>query len=129
MRNLATAAPEGVKRSSGSSVRLPTTVMVVSPAMIFSSPLQIVSAGRLSEPPDKKRSSAGLRPDDFGPQDGLVEAQLTVQLGDGLRRGLQVDDGVDAFGLLVDLEREPSPAPHVELLDRAARGADDIQVR
>ena len=33
IRKLATAAPEGVKRSSGSSTRLPTTVMVVSPAM------------------------------------------------------------------------------------------------
>jgi hypothetical protein len=29
----ATAAPEGVNRSSGSPVRLPTMVMVVSPAM------------------------------------------------------------------------------------------------
>ena len=29
----ATAAPEGVKRSSGSAVRLPTTVIGVSPAM------------------------------------------------------------------------------------------------
>src|SRR6202011_2666846 len=28
----ATAAPDGVKRSSGSAVRFPTTVMVVSPA-------------------------------------------------------------------------------------------------
>src|SRR6187431_2471247 len=33
IRKLATAAPEGVKRSSGSSTRLPTTVIVVSPAM------------------------------------------------------------------------------------------------
>ncbi|ALE79714.1 hypothetical protein WY02_16180 [Pseudonocardia sp. AL041005-10] len=30
---LATAAPDGVNRSSGSAVRLPTTVMTVSPAM------------------------------------------------------------------------------------------------
>ena len=30
---LATAAPDGVKRSSGSAVRFPTTVMMVSPAM------------------------------------------------------------------------------------------------
>ncbi len=29
----ATAAPDGVKRSSGSAVRLPTRVMVVSPAI------------------------------------------------------------------------------------------------
>jgi hypothetical protein len=33
---LATAAPDGVKRSSGSSVRLPTTVMTVSPAIAVS---------------------------------------------------------------------------------------------
>ena len=33
MVNDATAAPDGVKRSSGSAVRLPTTVMTVSPAM------------------------------------------------------------------------------------------------
>src|SRR5215204_1187068 len=32
----ATAAPEGVKRSSGSAVRLPTNVIVVSPAMKIS---------------------------------------------------------------------------------------------
>ena len=30
---LATAAPDGVNRSSGSLVRLPTIVMIVSPAM------------------------------------------------------------------------------------------------
>ena len=35
---LATAAPEAVKRSSGSAVRLPTTVMTVSPAMATSRP-------------------------------------------------------------------------------------------
>ena len=33
---LATAAPEGVNLSSGSSVRLPMTVMTVSPAMVRS---------------------------------------------------------------------------------------------
>ena len=34
--NFATAAPEGVKRSSGSLVKLPIIVIVVSPAAIFS---------------------------------------------------------------------------------------------
>src|SRR3712207_2328464 len=34
IRNFATAAPLGVKRSSGSSTRLPTIVMTVSPAMV-----------------------------------------------------------------------------------------------
>src|SRR5690242_17463553 len=127
MRNLATAAPEGVKRSSGSSVRFPTTVMVVSPAIAL-----LLAAGlvrrRLSEPPDKNERSAGLGPDDLGTQDGLVEPQLTVQLGDGLGGRLKVDDGVDALGLLVDLEREPATAPDVELLHRATRGPDHVQV-
>ena len=35
MRNFATAAPEGVKRNSGSSTKLPTIVITVSPAAIF----------------------------------------------------------------------------------------------
>jgi hypothetical protein len=34
MVKLATAAPDGVNRSSGSAVRLPTTLMMVSPAMV-----------------------------------------------------------------------------------------------
>src|SRR3954454_7741845 len=36
IRKFATAAPEGVKRSSGSSTRLPTTVIWVSPAIVLS---------------------------------------------------------------------------------------------
>src|SRR5690606_34927412 len=56
----ATAAPEAVKRSSGSAVRLPTTVMMVSPAM--------------------SDSLLGVRADDLGAQNGLVEVELTIQL-------------------------------------------------
>src|SRR5262249_49980119 len=59
---------------------------------------------------------------------GLVESQLTVQLGHGLRRGLEVDDGVDTLGLLVDLVREAPAAPHVELLHRATRRPNHIQI-
>src|SRR5439155_15196010 len=80
---LATAAPDGVKRSSGSAVRLPTTVMVVSPAIADSLP--------------------GVRPQDLGPQHRLVEVELPVELLDAGRFGRQVDHGVDAFGVLVDL--------------------------
>src|SRR5919107_4932537 len=60
MRNFATAAPLGVKRSSGSSTRLPTRVMTVSPAA-------------MSELP---RSLALVRTDDLGAQHGLVEVEL-----------------------------------------------------
>jgi len=43
----ATAAPEGVKRISGSAVRFPMMVMMVSPAMVVGSFLEVV--GRLEE--------------------------------------------------------------------------------
>src|SRR4051795_5393830 len=65
---LATAAPDGVNRSSGSAVRLPTTVMTVSPAMATSA----------------RRSRGGralrLAPQHLGAQHGLVEPQLPVEL-------------------------------------------------
>src|SRR3954464_13863580 len=76
MVNDATAAPEGVNRSSGSAVRLPTTGMIVSPA----TGLPLLPAHAL------------------GPTHGLVEVQLPVELLHGGRAGLQVDDGVDALG-------------------------------
>ena len=42
---------------------------------------------------------------------------------------LQVDDGVDALGLLVDLEGEPATAPDVDLLHGPAAVADDVEER
>ncbi|SDI70849.1 hypothetical protein SAMN04488693_11945 [Arthrobacter subterraneus] len=42
MVKFATAEPEGVKRSSGSAVRFPMTVMVVSPAMMINLPFVVV---------------------------------------------------------------------------------------
>src|SRR5215203_4245741 len=68
---LATAAPDGVKRSSGSAVRLPTTVMTVSPAM-----------------------SVDLGPHQLGAEHRLVQVELAVQLGDRGGLGIDVDDGV-----------------------------------
>src|SRR6187200_200958 len=90
---LATAAPEGVKRSSGSSVRLPTTVMMVSPAMrspCWSRPVvppslpQAPTVGR-AHPQAAARGESGrpghgllvVGPDDLGPQDRLVQRELT----------------------------------------------------
>src|SRR6476469_4385866 len=61
-----------------------------------------------------------VRTQDLGEQHGLVEVELAVELLDGGRLGLEVDDGVDAFGLLRDLERHPATAPDVDLLDAAA---------
>src|ERR1700712_908297 len=104
--NDATAAPDGVKRSSGSAVRLPTTVMTVSPA-----------------------TSALFRAQNLGPQDGLVQVQLAVEFEDGRGFGLEVDDRVDALAVLVDLVGEPALAPDVDLVHRATVVLDHVEER
>jgi hypothetical protein len=48
----------------------------------------------------------GLGTEDLGPEDRLVQVHLAVELLDDRRLGLQVDDRVDALGLLLDLVRE-----------------------
>src|SRR6476620_4464227 len=127
-RNFATAAPDGVKRSSGSSTRLPTTVMTVSPAIGGTSRrvccwllvllLEIPSSA-------ERESSVGLGAEDLGPEDRLVQVHLAVELLDDRRLGLQVDDRVDALGLLLDLVRETTTAPGVDLLDLSVALTDD----
>src|SRR3954451_21928795 len=100
----ATAAPEGVKRSSGSAVRVPITVMTVSPAM-----------------------SVDLGPHQLRAQHRLVQVELPVELGDGRGLGIDVDDRVDALDLLLDLVGEPATAPDVHLADGTVGLGDDGQ--
>src|SRR3954467_5025407 len=92
-------------------------------------PSCLVSRGRAKQIDLARIRLADLGPDDLGAQHGLVESQLTVQLGHGLRRSLEVDDGVDTLGLLVDLVREAPAAPHVELLHRATRRPNHVEIR
>jgi hypothetical protein len=68
-----------------------------------------------------------IRPDDLGPQHRLVQPELAVELLDRRRLGGELDDGIDAFGALVDLVREAPPAPDVELLDAAATLPDRLR--
>src|SRR5215831_12714695 len=64
-----------------------------------------------------------LHAQDLGPQNRLVQAELAIELCDGVRHGVHVDDGVDALGPLVDLVGEAPAAPHVNLVHApAARG-------
>src|SRR5271156_5511179 len=65
----------------------------------------------------------------FGAQYRLVEAQLAVDLGSRRRLSLQVDNDVDAFGVLQDLVSEPAPAPDVDLFDGSTVLADDVEKR
>src|SRR5664279_5126072 len=106
----ATAAPDAVKRSSGSAVRLPITVMMVSPAM-SAFPLLGVGSG------------------DLGAEHGLVQVQLTIQLGHHGGRARHLDDGVNPLGVLPDLERKTALAPDVDVLDGSAALADHVEER
>src|SRR5262249_37920612 len=64
-----------------------------------------------------------LQAQDLGPQNRLVQAELAIELCDGVRHGVHVDDGVDALGPLVDLVGEAPAAPHINLVHApAARG-------
>ena len=63
----------------------------------------------------------------LGAHDGLAEVQLAVELIGGLGLGGEVDDGVDALGLLVDLVSQTTTSPDVDLVDGAAIVSDDVE--
>ena len=65
-----------------------------------------------------------LRAQQLGAQDGLVEAELAVELLGDLGRGGHVDDDVEALGLLLDVVGETALAPDVDLVDRAPAAGD-----
>src|SRR5689334_10466051 len=115
----ATAAPEGVKRSSGSPVMLPMTVMTVSPAM-KRVPCSFGSGGGAGgADQDQIRCSSGAGAQELGAHDRLVQAELAVQLLGRGRLSGEVDDGVDALGLLLDVVGQATTAPDVDVVDGA----------
>src|SRR4051795_10947432 len=126
----ATAAPEGVKRSSGSPVRFPITVMTVSPLMPSSSLVRNQSVDVVAHATGDHRHGrrSGVGAQDLGPQDDLLEAEPGGELLGGRGRRVEVDDGVDALGLLLDVVRQAATAPDVDLVDSATVGLDDRQV-
>src|SRR3954451_17949261 len=69
----------------------------------------------------------GVTPQDLGPQHRLLEPQLAVELLDRIWLGVHIEHGVDALGVLLDLEREAALAPDLDLLDVPARSADDVE--
>src|ERR1700754_2547366 len=88
--------------------------------LVYSSLPMALEAGRtagFSGPDLLSRSSVGLGAEHLGPKDRLVQLHLPVELLDDRRVRLQVDDRVDALGLLVDLVGETTTAPGVDLLD------------
>src|SRR5690625_1436440 len=71
--------------------------------------------------------SVSVRADELGAQDGLVEAELAVELLGQLRGGRHVDDRVDALGTLLDVVGETTLAPDVDVVDLAAAGLDHAE--
>src|SRR5699024_6189579 len=65
----------------------------------------------------------------LGADDVVVQTQLTIELLDRVRLRLELDDGVDALGLLVDLVGEAALAPDVDLVDRTALLPDHVEER
>src|SRR5215472_6571042 len=64
---------------------------------------------------------------DLRPQYGLVEVHLTVELVHrGWLRG-QIDDRVDALGLLLYLIGKAAPSPDVHLVNLAATAGHDLE--
>src|SRR6478735_921925 len=132
MVKLATASPFCVYRSSGSAVRFPTTVMTVSPAMGLGAGLlgggglagsllvgTLLSGGDLSD--------RLLRAEHLGAHDGLAELQLAVELLGGVTFCGELDDGVDALGLLIDLVSQTTTTPDVDVVDRSTVVTDDVE--
>src|SRR5665648_572782 len=87
---------------------LPMIVMTVSPA--------------ISSPQD---SESGAGAQELGPQDGLVQAELTVQFLCRGRLRAEGDDGVDALGLLLDVVGQTAFAPQVDVVHSAVVTKDN----
>src|SRR5580765_2876809 len=77
---------------------------------------------------DPQVGSVSRGPHHLGAQHRLVETELAVELLDGVRLRGQLDDGVDALGVLLDLVGQATPTPYVDVLDAAAVLADDVEV-
>src|SRR5580704_14647706 len=68
-----------------------------------------------------------VRPQDLGPYDRFVQVELAVELLHVIGLGRELDNGVDAFGLVVDLVGQPTPTPDVDLVDGSAGRGDDLE--
>src|SRR5699024_3042233 len=106
--------PLGVKRSSGSLVRFPTTVMTVSPAIECS-----LKRGSCS-------ALLGVRAEDLRAQNGLVESELTIEFLGRCRLGVDIDHDVVALGLLLDLVRAATTSPDIHVVDGAVLSRDNL---
>src|SRR5439155_25198103 len=121
-RNFARAAPFGVYRNSGSSVRLPTLVTcpIAISATTFSRTRPAPGdglpgrGGRAFWYPTSCRALHHLEPDHV-----VGQVQPPVELGERRRVGLELDHEVVALGLVGDLVRQAPAAPAIQLPDLA----------
>src|SRR4051812_26329354 len=115
MPRVAMAWPLWVNRSSGSRVRFPTRVTVLS-AMV-----SCLSAGLLLD----HAAASGLvvgQADELVADDLVREAQVALQLVERAGRRHDVEEDVVALFLLVDLVGEASLPPPLRMADALAAG-------
>ena len=62
-------------------------------------------------------------------QNRLVQTELTIELSDGGGSGVDVDHRVDTFSMLQDLVGETTLTLDIDLVDRAAVLAHNIEER
>src|SRR5690606_36898026 len=70
---------------------------------------------------------SGAGAEELGAKNRLVEAELAVQLLGRGRLTREVDDGVDALGVLLDLVGETTTAPDVDVVDGATIIGDHLE--
>src|SRR3954452_14989419 len=65
--------------------------------------------------------------EDLCAHDGLAELQLAVELLGRVALCGELDDGVDALGLLVDLVSQATTSPDVDVVNRSTVVTDDVE--
>src|ERR671919_1466291 len=127
IRKFATAAPFGVYRSSGSSTRFPTMTTW------FPLAISITTSSLPSRPAMATAGSGGedlcqlCRPlHDLVADDLIRQGQEPLHLGDDRRLRTELDHGVDALGLLPDLEGETPLPPPVDVGNLAALIGEEL---
>src|SRR5262245_60232742 len=120
MPSVAMAWPLWVKRSSGSRVRFPTRVTVLSAMVVC------LSAGRLDHA--AARGFVVGQAEELVADDLVREAQVALQLAERARRRHDVEEDVEALFLLVDLVGEAPLPPPLRMTDRLPAGGLDLVV-
>src|SRR5690606_7798996 len=121
-RILAIATPEGVKRSSGSSTRLPIKVTLLDIWVSFRDGHRPRLCRRAVT---TSRGSSVRRANDLVADDVVGERQHPVEIVDRIGVGLELDDRVETLVDVIDLIGEATLAPEIGTGDAGTPAAEE----